>query len=183
MTWAQRSNKDTPEKNIVYLTIAAPDVPKKDLKVDLQPGSLTFTGKSETKGTTYHVTITFFADVDVANSATHHTERDVEFVLRKKEAQAEYWPRLTKDKQKLHFLKTNFDKWVDEDEQEGVAEDNPMAGMEGMGGMGGMPGMPGMDGGAGGLGGLDFSKLGGMEGMGGGMEGLGAGAEDVSDCS
>ena len=102
-------------------------------------------------------------------SKTHHTPRDVAFVLRKKETKEEYWPRLTKDKQKLHFLKTDFDKWVDEDEQDAVNEDDPMAGM------GGMPGM-GADGG---FGGIDFSKLGGGAGGMPDMSGLtgGAGAD------
>ena len=34
----------------------------------------------------------------------------MEFVLRKKENKAEYWPRLLKESKKVHFLKTNFDK-------------------------------------------------------------------------
>ena len=115
-------------------------MPKSALKVDLKPQSLFLTGHSETKKTTYHVEIDFFAEIDLENSATHHTERDVEFVLRKKEKQAEFWPRLTKEKQKLHFLKTNFDKWVDEDEQDGAPDENPMAGMDpaASGGLGGI---------------------------------------------
>ena len=48
--------------------------------------------------------------MDVENSKTNHTARDVEFVLRKKEQKQEYWPRLLKDSKKQHFLKTNFDK-------------------------------------------------------------------------
>ena len=116
-------------------------MPRSNVKIDLKPQSLTFTGHSDTKKTTYHVELDFYAEIDSENSATHHTERDVEFVLRKKEMQAEFWPRLTKEKQRLHFLKTNFDKWVDEDEQDGVPEETPAAGMdpmasEGLGGIG-----------------------------------------------
>ncbi|KAL8765455.1 MAG: hypothetical protein Q9209_007482 [Squamulea sp. 1 TL-2023] len=161
VTWAQRSSSSDPEKNYIYLTIAAPDVPKVD--VDLKPTSLTFTGHSDTKKTTYHVELEFYAEIDVDNSKTHHTSRDVSFVLRKKELKEEYWPRLLKDSKKMHFLKTDFDKWVDEDEQDG-APDDAMAGMGGMGG--GMPGMEGMGGmgGDGGFGGIDFSKLGGGAG-------------------
>lgn len=44
------------------------------------------------------------------NSKTNHTSRDVEFVLRKKDMKAEYWPRLLKESKKVHFLKTDFDK-------------------------------------------------------------------------
>ncbi|KAL8706478.1 MAG: hypothetical protein Q9201_000461 [Fulgogasparrea decipioides] len=156
VTWAQRSSATDPAKNFIYLTIAAPDVPKID--VDLKPTSLTFTGHSETKKTTYHVELEFYAEIDVENSKTHHTSRDVLFILRKKEQKEEYWPRLLKDSKKVHFLKTDFDKWVDEDEQEGAPDDL-------VGGMGGgMPGMGGM-GEDGGFGGIDFSKLGGGGGM------------------
>ena len=136
MSWAQRSSSSEPEKNIVYLTVFAPDVPDSALKVDLTPTKLTVSGKSTTKNATYHVELEFFGEIDVAESKTAHTPRDVAFVLRKKEAKEEYWPRLTKDKAKLHFLKTDFDRWVDEDEQEDVADEDPMGGMGGMGGEG-----------------------------------------------
>ncbi|KAL8969099.1 MAG: hypothetical protein Q9183_002158 [Haloplaca sp. 2 TL-2023] len=182
VTWAQRSSASDPEKNVIYLTIAAPDIAEPD--VNLQPGSLTFTGRSSTKETTYHVELSFYADIDVDESKTHHTSRDVFFVLRKKEQKEEYWPRLLKESKKVHFLKTDFDKWVDEDEQDG-APDEAMAGMGGMGGMGGgMPGMEGMGGmggmgGDGGFGGIDFSKLGG--GAGGSMPDLGGMDGDGDD--
>lgn len=108
MLWAQRSSTTEPEKNYVYLTISASDVPKID--VDLKPTSLSFTGHSNTKKTTYHVDLELFGEIDVDNSKTNHTSRDVEFVLRKKELKQEYWPRLLKGDKKVHFLKTDFDK-------------------------------------------------------------------------
>lgn len=73
--------------------------------------------------------------------------KNIQFVLRKKELKEEFWPRLLKDSKKVHFLKTDFDKWVDEDEQNEAPEEDLSGGM---GGMGGMPGM----GGAGGMGGM-----------------------------
>ena len=83
-------------------------MPKAD--VDLKPTSLTFTGHSETKKTTYHVKLEFYSEIDVENSKTSHTSKNFEFVLRKKEAKDEYWPRLLKESKKVHFLKTDFDK-------------------------------------------------------------------------
>ena len=106
--WAQRSSSTDADKNIIFLTISAPDVPKID--VDLKPTSLTFSGHSETKKTTYHVELEFYDEIDVENSKTNHNSRDVEFVLRKKESKDEYWPRLLKESKKVHFLKTDFDK-------------------------------------------------------------------------
>ena len=136
------------------------------MKLDLKPTSLTFSGYSETKKTNYHVELEFYAEIDPENSKVNHSGRDVEMVLRKKELKEEYWPRLLKESKKLHFLKTDFDKWVDEDEQNEAPEED-------FGGMGGMPGMGGMGGEDGGLGGIDFSKLGaGGAGMGGGMPGM-----------
>jgi hypothetical protein len=66
------------------------------------------------------------------------TTRSLSLIIYKKNKQSEYWPRLTKEKVKNAFLKTDFSKWVDEDEQNGdaVAED-PDPDMGGMGGMGG----------------------------------------------
>lgn len=186
--WAQRSSATDPERNYVLLTISAPDVPDKSFKVDLKPTSLTFTGHSDTKKTTYHVELTFYDEIDVDNCKTNHTSRDVEFVLRKKEKKDEFWPRLLKESKKSHFVKTNFDKWVDEDEQDAAPEED-MGGMGGMGGgmpgMAGMEGMPGMGGGDGGFGGIDFSKLGGGAAGGmpdiSGMGDLGADGDDVDD--
>ena len=108
--WAQRSSKDDAARNYIYLTISTPDVPTKGLKLDLKPNKLVFTGTSETKKTTYHLDIEFFGEIDVENSKTHHTDRDIEMILRKKELKEEYWPRLLKESGKVHFLRTDFDK-------------------------------------------------------------------------
>ena len=158
--WAQRSSKADPEKNFIYLTISVPDVPASNLKLDLKPTGLSFTGHSDTLKRTYSLELEFYAEIDVAESKTNHTARDVEMKLRKKELDESYWPRLLKEAKKVHFLKTDFDKWVDEDEQNEAAEDD----FSNFGGMGGMPGMGGM-GGGGDFGGIDFSKLGGGAGL------------------
>lgn len=108
--WAQRSSTSDAEKNYVFLTISVPDVSPKDLKLDLTSTGLTFTGTSESKKTTYHLDIEFYAEIDVENSKTNHSPKNIEMVLRKKELKEEYWPRLLKDKAKVHFLRTDFDK-------------------------------------------------------------------------
>ncbi|KAL7624075.1 p23 chaperone protein wos2 [Parahypoxylon ruwenzoriense] len=164
--WAQRSSNTDPEKNFIYLTISVPDVPKENLKLDIKPTTLTFTGHSETLKRTYHLELTFYAEIDAAESKTNHTARNVELKLRKKELNEEYWPRLLKDSKKVQFLKTDFDKWVDEDEQNEAPEED----FSQFGGMGGMPGMGGGD-----FSGIDFSKLGGGDAAGG--------EEDVDDDS
>ena len=109
-----------------------PDVPQSNLKLDLKPQSLTFTGHSETLKRTYHLELEFYAEIDPEASNVHHTAKNVELKLRKKELAEEYWPRLLKDSKKVHFLKTDFDKWVDEDEQNEAADDD----LSNFGGMG-----------------------------------------------
>ena len=108
--WAQRSSSSDPAKNIIFLTISVPDVSASSCKIDLKPTSLTFTGHSDSKKTTYHVEFDCYSEIDVEQSQTKRSERDVEFVLRKKELNAEYWPRLLKEAKKAHFLKTDFNK-------------------------------------------------------------------------
>ena len=122
--WAQRSSKTDATKNFVYLTIAVPDVSPKDIKLALTATGLRFEGKSETLKKTYRVALDFYAEIDEAESKTNHTARDIELKLIKKDLADEYWPRLLKDSKKMHFLKTDFDKWVDEDEQNEAAEDD-----------------------------------------------------------
>ncbi|CAN8103959.1 unnamed protein product [Discula destructiva] len=174
--WAQRSSSTDPEKNFVYVTISVPDVPAANLKLELKPTGLTFTGHSDTLKKTYHLELELYAEIDDKASLVHHTGKNVELKLQKKELNEEFWPRLLKDTKKVHFLRTDFDKWVDEDEQNEAADED----MSQFGGMGGMPGMGGAGGGD--FGGIDFSKLGGgMGGMGGLGDMGGMGGEDDED--
>ncbi|KAI1438961.1 HSP20-like chaperone [Xylaria sp. CBS 124048] len=171
--WAQRSSSSDPEKNFIYLTISVPDVSAKDITLTYEPTSLKFHGYSETLKRTYHLELSFFAEIDTNHVQIHHTARNIEMKLRKKVLSESYWDRLLKDPAKVQFLKTDFDKWVDEDEQNEVAEDD----FSQFGGMGGMPGMNDMSGmgemaglGGGDFGGIDFSKLGGGAGAAGGED-------------
>lgn len=157
--WAQRSNKDDAEKNVIYLTVLIPDAV--DPKINLTPEKLVIDSKSGANAH-YAVQIDFFKDIDVEKSKYSVTGRYIFFVLYKKELQEEFWPRLTKEKLRLHWLRTDFDRWVDEDEQEAQPEVSPF-------GAGGMPDLSAL----GGMGGMDFSQFGNLGGAGAG--------EDASD--
>jgi len=160
--WAQRSSKTEAAKNFIYLTISVPDVQPANLKLQVKPQGVTFSGHSDSLKRDYHVDLELYGEIDEKESKINHTAKNVEMVLRKKELKEEFWPRLLKDAKKVHFLKTDFDKWVDEDEQNEAPEDDLAGGMGGMGGMPGMGDMSSMMGGGGGdFGGIDFSKLGG----------------------
>jgi hypothetical protein len=172
--WAQRSSTNDASKNNVFLTLMVSDVPESEMKLDLQPTKLTFTGTSTSKKVTYHVELEFYDEIDPKESKIHHTGRDIALVLRKKELKEEYWPRLLKESKKMHFLKTDFDKWVDEDEQDAQPDDEDF--------MSKMNPMAGAGGGDGGFGGIDFSKLGAAQGA-GGLPDLGDMADNGQDSS
>ncbi|KZV88038.1 HSP20-like chaperone [Exidia glandulosa HHB12029] len=167
--WAQRSHEVDETKNIVYLTVNLIEIDASSVVYDLSATGLNFKAKSGDKE--YEFAIQFFEDI-VPEESTHRlTTRSLSAVLRKKNKKAEFWPRLTKEKVKLAFVKTDFSKWVDEDEQDGEPaasfdDDGFGGGPSGPGGMdfgnmmsqfgaGGMGGMPGM-GGMGGMPGMDF---------------------------
>ncbi|KAF8887773.1 HSP20-like chaperone [Infundibulicybe gibba] len=178
--WAQRSSESDEAKNVLYMTVNLPDIQESTLQYDLQPTKLTLKTKTgdPSKGIQvkeFEFELEFFAEVVPELSTKKLTTRSFNLTLRKKEKKTEYWPRLTKEKVKNAFLKTDFSKWVDEDEQDGAEKDveEDMDPMGGMGGMGGMPGMGGMGGmpGMGGMGGMPgMGGMGGMPGMGGGAD-------------
>ncbi|KAL9939598.1 hypothetical protein V8E36_001415 [Tilletia maclaganii] len=186
--WAQRSNESDPEKNLIMLTINAPNLPPPPAtKLDLSATGLKFESEVAAdkqkgiEGKHYAFQLDFFDEIDVENSKQHQNAKQIYLVLRKAKAQEEFWPRLSKDKIKLHFVKTDFDKWVDEDEQDADAAGGGPGGFGGFGddAMGG--GFGGFGGGAGGM--MDPSAamagLGGLGGLGGGGEGGGLGGLDL----
>jgi len=182
--WAQRSDS-------LYITIALADV--KDEKIELKDTELHFEGNSE--GKKYEVNVAFFKAIDATNKDSTYKvlPRSVQMHVMKAKSEddneeEEFWPRLLKDKAlEKNQVKVDWDRYVDEDEEDeagGFDTSNleggmgGMGGMPGMGGMGGMPGMGGMGGmpGMGGMGGMPgMGGMGGMPGMGGmgGMPGMG----------
>jgi len=162
VVWAQRADK-------VILTVKLEGCNEKDTTIEIKEQSVYFKGKGGTNKTDHEVLMELNKEIDTEKSIFNNTGREIVFFLIKKESSQGYWPRLLKDSKKVHYLKTDFDKWRDEDEsddEEGGAGGGPggdfnldqmmaqmggmqggMGGMPGMGGMGGMPGMGGMMGG------------------------------------
>lgn len=91
------------------MNIKAPDVSQSEADLKITSNNVSFTGPSK-KGVKYHVSLDLFAEIDPDNSKVNHSAREVELVLRKKELKEEFWPRLLSSTQKVHFLKTDFDK-------------------------------------------------------------------------
>lgn len=170
--WAQRSDS-------LYITIALADV--KDETIDLTDTELHFKGTSESKP--YEVNIKFFQPVDSkAEGSTYKViPRSVQFYVmkvasEKEDDEEEFWPRLLEDKALAkNQVKIDWDRYVDEDEEDEGFDTSGLEGGNTMGGGGGPPGMGGMGGGppgGGPPGGMDMEAL--MKQM-GGMGGGGAG--------
>ncbi|KAJ4727666.1 HSP20-like chaperone [Melia azedarach] len=174
--WAQRADK-------IFVTVQLPDA--KNAKVNLEPeGVFTFSASAGAENHVYELKLELFDKVNVEESKINIGVRSIFCILEK--AEKGWWKRLLRGEGKTpHYIKVDWDKWVDEDEDNGggdldlggmdFSNFGGMGGMEGLGGMGGMEGLGGM-GGMGGMGGL--GGMGGMGGLGGmGDDGMG----DIED--
>merc|ERR1712194_902211 len=144
---------------------------------------LIFNGKSD--GKEYEVNIEFFKPVDSKDSTYNVLPRSVQMHVMKKSSEndddedEEFWPRLLKNKNlERNQVKIDWDRYVDEDEEEenfdlsnqeggrgmggggNMDMNNLMQQMGNMGGMGGMGGMPGMGGMGGAMDGMDDDLVG-----------------------
>lgn len=112
--WAQ-------QREHVLLTIAVPDIEKVDVKFD--EDSVSFQGQSASskakEANTYAVKIDLFEKIDPATSKYENVgQKFWRLLLKKKDSSATFWPRLTKEKARLHWLQTDFDHWKDDDESD-----------------------------------------------------------------
>ncbi|XP_020101111.1 uncharacterized protein OsI_027940-like isoform X2 [Ananas comosus] len=107
LKWAQRSDK-------LYLTIDLPDA--KDVKLNLEPeGKFTFSATKD--GAPYELNIELFDKVDTKESKSNIGVRNIVCVAKK--AEKKWWSRLLKQEGKpLAFVKVDWDKWIDEDEED-----------------------------------------------------------------
>jgi len=129
IAWAQRDD-------LILLTIELDSVKIDELTIT--PTSFKFKGSTE--GVAYESSFDFFADVKEDDIKKREGTRYIELAFNKKEEA--WWPRLLKDKVKVHWLKVDFGKWKEEDDSD----------VEG--GMGDM-----MGGGGGGAGGMNFNNF------------------------
>lgn len=106
--WAQRS--DT-----LYITIDLPDA--QDVKLKLQPeGKFLFSATTGAEKTPYEVDLDLYDKIDVNESKANIGLRNICYLVKK--AENKWWKRLIKQEGKAPvFLKVDWDKWVDEDEE------------------------------------------------------------------
>lgn len=129
--WAQRSDK-------LYITIELPDAhnPKVKLEAD---GKFTFSATTGQEQTHYELDFYLYDRVNAEESKISVGLRNIIYIVKKEEKK--WWKQLLKSEAKrLPFLKVDWDKWVDEDEEKDAKL--PPVGQD-------------MD-----FGGMDFSKLG-----------------------
>lgn len=137
---------------------------------------LKFEGTSGDKN--YKVNIEFIKPVDADGSTYKVLPRSIQMhILKKDKEEDEFWPRLLKDKAlEKNQVKIDWDRYVDEDEED---EGFDMSKMDDSMSFGGMPGMPGMDRGGGMPGGMDMEEL--MKQMGDMGGGTGMPRDDDND--
>ncbi|XP_039036776.1 uncharacterized protein Os08g0359500-like isoform X3 [Hibiscus syriacus] len=142
--WAQRADK-------VFITVQLSD--SKDAKVNLEPeGVFNFSGTVGTGNTHYELKLDLYDKVIVEESKINVGVRSIFCILEK--AEKVWWKKLLRgDGKAPHYVKVDWDKWVDEDEDKGAG--NLDSGGMDFSNFGGMGGMGDMMGGMGGMGGMD----------------------------
>ncbi|XVE60862.1 hypothetical protein DITRI_Ditri05aG0160900 [Diplodiscus trichospermus] len=113
--WAQRSD-------VVFITIELPDA--QDVKLKLEPeGKFFFSATSGVDKVPYEVDMDLLDKIDFAESKASIGKRNICYLVKK--AENKWWSRLLKKEAKPPvFLKVDWDRWVDEDEED---EDNKVA--------------------------------------------------------
>ncbi|CAB3224189.1 unnamed protein product [Arctia plantaginis] len=105
----------------VFLTFS---IESKDPTIKIEQDSVYFKGINASDNKINEVTIPLYDNVVPESSAFVNKGRCIEMVLHKKNTDASYWPSLTKDKKKPHYLKVDFNKWKDEYDEEETGGDN-----------------------------------------------------------
>ncbi|XP_070028296.1 co-chaperone protein p23-1 isoform X1 [Nicotiana tabacum] len=107
--WAQRSDK-------LFITVELPDA--KNVKLKLEPeGKFFFSATAGADNVPYEVDLDLFDKINVDESKTSTTSRSIVYLVKK--AEDKWWSRLIKQEGvRPVFLKVDWDKWVDEDEED-----------------------------------------------------------------
>ncbi|XP_047329326.1 uncharacterized protein OsI_027940-like [Impatiens glandulifera] len=107
--WAQRQDK-------VYMTVELPDSKNANINLDPQ-GLFTFSGTAGPESLNYELTLDLFDEVNVEKSKISVGVRGIFCVLEKVEIK--WWKKLLRgDGKTPHNVKVDWDKWVDEDDDQ-----------------------------------------------------------------
>lgn len=106
VSWAQRSAR-------VFLTFNV-ECEKPYIKIEKK--LVSFKGICTPDQKSHEVVIPLYSDIDPDKSSYTNKGRLIEVVLAKDKTDEPFWPALTSDKKKHHWLKVDFNRWQDEDE-------------------------------------------------------------------
>ncbi|PKA64662.1 Uncharacterized protein AXF42_Ash007409 [Apostasia shenzhenica] len=108
--WAQRLDK-------VYLAVLLADA--KNVKINLEPdGVFTFSGVAGSDNNLYELKLELNDKVNVETSKLNTGVRSIVCVIEK--AEKGWWKKLLRGDEKIpHYIKVDWDKWVDEDDDDG----------------------------------------------------------------
>ncbi|KAM1686402.1 hypothetical protein FF1_034231 [Malus domestica] len=100
---------------MVYITIDLPDA--QDVKLKLEPeGKFLFSATTGPEKTPYEVDLDLYDKIDINETKTSVGLRNICYLVKK--AEDKWWSRLIKQQGRAPiFLKVDWDKWVDEDEE------------------------------------------------------------------
>lgn len=107
VSWAQRSSR-------VFLTFNV-ECEKPDFKIEKK--AISFKGTCAPDNKPYEVIIPLYAEIDPERSNFLNKGRLIEVYLTKDKSDEPFWPYLTSDKLKHHWLKIDFERWQDEDDE------------------------------------------------------------------
>merc|ERR1712178_76436 len=115
--WAQRND-------VVYLTIEIPDVIKEKAKINIADDGtkVIMEAQSSSYEGKYKLELELLNEVDQSTSKITVGARSIILVLSKKDTSSAYWSRLTKEKVKSSYIKIDWNKWKDEDEDDEVED-------------------------------------------------------------
>ena len=114
--WAQRINK-------LFITIQVYNTNSEKGRQVIKDDMLEYLCVEDRKGKesiSHRLVLNFFGKIDPTKTLKKENDKEIVFVFFK--LKNEFWPRLTSSEKKLHYLKTDFDKWLDPDDSDDEAE-------------------------------------------------------------
>ena len=112
LKWAQRKDKLFITINVVHSKKPVVEIEGKKMKYQGTDGNIN-----------YAFDIELYDEIDKENSKYTLDARNI-FLKLKKKKEGPYWPRLTSDKVKYHWIEVDWAYFVDEDEEEEGKEPN-----------------------------------------------------------
>jgi len=94
----------------------------KEQNVELTADSITVTATSES-GEKYKFSTELFAEAVADSAKVDAQPRYISIAFKKKDEEADFWPRITKVKRKYHNISVDWAMWKEEDESEDEEED------------------------------------------------------------